>query len=540
MRNTLKLIILILFLNKVVYSQTPDDETKPSGPVKLHHRNISQNTSSVFINQNLSNNALAQNETSVRINRKSPNFVVAAWRDFRLGINPPVRRIGYTYSINGGLTWAPSQLLPDPLPEHTSQSDPVVTSDSSGYFYISSTSRQPPNDANRDMIIYRSTDNGITFSYYSKAVPSTGSVGEDKEWIFCDPVKTNSTYNNIFISWTSFGSSQGIKFRKSTNAGLNWSSTVNVGDNTSGQGSSNCSGTNGEIYVVWASNGIMFDKSTNGGVSFGPDYTLNPSFTTAEGSFPYVCVDYSNKSTRGNVYVVWADTRAGTGDDVWLQRSTNSGMNWLTTPIRVNDVSVNNQYYPFILCDTSGVLHLIYYDERTGAGAVNSYYAYSTDAGSTWNNQKLSDSTFVRNYFNGDIRVGEYIGLDVYAGSIIPVWMDGRRGGTDQEIYTAIVPYPLSVSQNSNLIPENFSLYQNYPNPFNPATTINFDISERTNVRLSIYDQLGREIEVLINEVLQPGSYNYQFSAKNYSSGIYYYKMITDHFTQSRKMIISK
>ena len=96
--------------------------------------------------------------------------------DFRLGYIDPdiIRRIGYTYSTNGGLSWALPQLLPDPNPEHTSQSDPVITSDAQGNFYISSTSRKPVTGYNRDMLLYKSTNNGQTFVLYSTAVPGTG------------------------------------------------------------------------------------------------------------------------------------------------------------------------------------------------------------------------------------------------------------------------------------------------------------------------------------------------------------------------------
>ena len=103
-----------------------------------------------------------------------------------------VRRIGYSYSHDGGITWSESQLLPDPMPDHLSQSDPVLTSDAAGNFYLSSTSRQPVVNYNRQMLLYKSTDNGISFQLHAIAVPGSGSQGEDKEWIFCDPVSNLS------------------------------------------------------------------------------------------------------------------------------------------------------------------------------------------------------------------------------------------------------------------------------------------------------------------------------------------------------------
>src|SRR5207248_9303031 len=127
----------------------------------------------------------------------------------------------------------------------------------------------------------------------------------------------------------------------------------------------------------------------------------------------FICVDYSGHTTRGNIYIVWDDARNG-NNDVWFQRSTNAGVSWLASPVRVNDVTANNQYKAAIQCDTSGILNVIYYDERSGAGQVNSYFAYSTDAGNTWINQRVSDTSFAYTSIGADVRNGEYIGIDAY------------------------------------------------------------------------------------------------------------------------------
>ncbi len=499
----------------------------------------------LFTNGNLSQNGFPQNEPSVRISRVNPNYVVAAWRDFRLGYTDPVRRIGYTYSTNGGNTWAAPQLLPDPNPDHTSQSDPVIVSDAQGYFYISSTSRKPVTGYNRDMLLYRSTNNGQTFVLHATAVPGSGGAGEDKEWIFCDLVPSNPTYNNIFITWTSFGPQPGIKFRKGTNNGTNWSATVNVGDNTSGQGSNVCSGTGGQIYVVWAANGIRFDKSLNGGTSFGTDYQLSSVTNTGE-SYPFIACNYSNRPTRGHVYVVWADNRNG-NFDVFFQRSTNAGTNWLAQPVRVNDVTTNNQYWPAVQCDTNGNLFAIYLDTRVGASQINSYIAYSTDNGDNWINQRLSDSSFTDQEPNSDVRFGDYIQVDAFAGKVIPVWTDQRKGFPNQEIYTANLSGLISVNTISSEIPEMFRLHSNYPNPFNPVTHIRFDIPELSQVKFTVFDILGRVVSVLINGELSAGVYETRFDGAGIGSGVYFYKLeasgrnsFKNEYTATGKMILVK
>ncbi len=546
MRKIYSLFLIILISPGFSLSQSNE-------PHAIYHNTLNSSSAEndyydnpLFTNLNLSVQPAPQNEPSVRISRTNPDYVVAAWRDFRLGYIDPniVRRIGYSYSTNGGVTWSVSQLLPDPNPNNTTQSDPVVTTDAQGNFYISSTSRkQDFFPENRDMLLYKSTNNGQTFFFHSIAVPGTGGSGEDKEWIFCDPVPSNPTYNNIFITWTSFGNiSSGIKFRKSTNGGLNWSSTVDVADNNSGQGSNSASGTNGNIYVVWAASGIKFDKSTNSGTSFGADYSL--STVSSTNGFPFICVDYSNHPTRGNVYVVWDDTRGG-NSDIWFQRSTNAGASWLSAPIRVNDITTNAQYWPAIQCDTNGYLYVIYYDKRISSTQINSYIAYSVNAGDTWTNMRLSDSSFAGSQPNSDVRFGDYIQLDVYQNKVISVWTDDRQGAPNQEIYSAVLSNLVSTGNISTEVPREFKLYQNYPNPFNPSTKIRVDVPSVAgrsfvSLQIKIYDILGREIKTLVDKQLESGSYEFDWDASEVSGGIYFYRLTAEEFTDTKKMTLVK
>ncbi len=92
----------------------------------------------------------------------------------------------------------------------------------------------------------------------------------------------------------------------------------------------------------------------------------------------------------------------------------------------------------------------------------------------------------------------------------------------------------------SNALPERFSLAQNYPNPFNPTTNITFDISKSELVSLKIYDILGREVAVLVNQQMTPGSYQANFDASSLPSGIYLYKLSAGSFVQMNKMMLIK
>ncbi len=100
-------------------------------------------------------------------------------------------------------------------------------------------------------------------------------------------------------------------------------------------------------------------------------------------------------------------------------------------------------------------------------------------------------------------------------------------------------------------IPSSYSLSQNYPNPFNPVTKITFDIpndlrgalatkQSLTPVQMSIYDVLGREVATLVNEHLKPGTYQVDWDATNYPSGIYFYRIVSGEFSDTRRMVLVK
>jgi subtilisin-like proprotein convertase family protein len=92
----------------------------------------------------------------------------------------------------------------------------------------------------------------------------------------------------------------------------------------------------------------------------------------------------------------------------------------------------------------------------------------------------------------------------------------------------------------SNITPGTFKLYQNYPNPFNPVTNIRFDLPKASNVKLVVYDILGREVRTLLNDFQNPGSYEINFDAANFASGTYFYRIEAGDFVEIKKMVLVK
>lgn len=99
---------------------------------------------------------------------------------------------------------------------------------------------------------------------------------------------------------------------------------------------------------------------------------------------------------------------------------------------------------------------------------------------------------------------------------------------------------PVSIAGNTASVPERFKLYQNFPNPFNPSTTIAFDLPENSPVKLIVYDMLGRETAVLLNDRKTAGHYKIQFDASAMASGLYIYRLTTDRQTVSKRMLLLK
>jgi hypothetical protein len=97
-----------------------------------------------------------------------------------------------------------------------------------------------------------------------------------------------------------------------------------------------------------------------------------------------------------------------------------------------------------------------------------------------------------------------------------------------------------NIINNVSEVPVQYFLGNNYPNPFNPGTTIKFGISVKAFVKLKIYNSLGMEVENLIYQNLNPGTYEVRWNAQNFNSGIYYYRFETDGFIESKKMLLIK
>ncbi|MBI5403099.1 MAG: T9SS type A sorting domain-containing protein [Ignavibacteriae bacterium] len=114
------------------------------------------------------------------------------------------------------------------------------------------------------------------------------------------------------------------------------------------------------------------------------------------------------------------------------------------------------------------------------------------------------------------------------------IWAVRSNGGIS--FHTIIA----DIKKEGNEIPGKYALYQNYPNPFNPVTNIKFQIPRSGYVTLKVFDGLGKEMQTLVEQELKTGYYETKFNAENMPSGVYFYKLTSDGFSDAKKMVIIK
>jgi len=154
-------------------------------------------------------------------------------------------------------------------------------------------------------------------------------------------------------------------------------------------------------------------------------------------------------------------------------------------------------------------------------------FSSSNYAGASWEKigfvQGAGTTTELRNY--------SFIDEDISAGTVSYRLKQMDYDGMFE--YSEVIEVVISS-------PNEFALEQNYPNPFNPTTTISYSIKEKGLVSLRLFDILGKEVTVLVNEEQNPGVYKVEFSASSFASGIYFYTLAVGEFVSTRKMVLLK
>ena len=208
-----------------------------------------------------------------------------------------------------------------------------------------------------------------------------------------------------------------------------------------------------------------------------------------------------------------------------VYKTTNGGNNWITQvlPYGGNILISNINRFSVLSGDTVwGAGGRLFY----GGGRYRAMLLRTTNGGINWQFQ-IPDTSF------GVPALGYIQFLNKNLG-----WSYNTRNG----IHTTNGGDPVwltGIQQISAQIPKEYRLFQNYPNPFNPRTVISYQLTVNSNVKLIVYDILGKEIIKLVNQKQTSGTYRVDFSGINYSSGVYFYTLfIDDKIIDTKKMVL--
>lgn len=187
-------------------------------------------------------------------------------------------------------------------------------------------------------------------------------------------------------------------------------------------------------------------------------------------------------------------------------RSTDDGANWISVGLGFTEPNI-----------TSLAIH----GSTVFAGTDSSGIFLSIGNGTTW----TAFNTGLPNPYVSSLALNDRY---IYAGILGGLW---RRPLSDVVV---------SVSPLRNIILSNYRLEQNYPNPFNSATNISFGLRSRSFVSLKIYDVIGREVATLVFEKLSAGNHTRRWDAEKLPSGVYFYCLKTESYSETKKLVLLK
>ena len=258
----------------------------------------------------------------------------------------------------------------------------------------------------------------------------------------------------------------------------------------------------GKIQFVNQSTGWIGGilKTTDGGITWKAQTIPSLSFPSAyftNANLGWIVGDYIGQT---NIF-----------------RTTDGGTNW----IPCNDIPISAFNTVRFVSETTGWVVGGYQI----SGQFSSTIIKTTDGGNSWISQDCPTTQELSNLFFINGSTGWSVGNGIFKTT---------NGG--------VIASVKDEKGLRNNIPDQIKLFQNYPNPFNPTTTIEYQIplnvGTQNFVSLRVYDLLGREVETLVNEQKPAGRYTQQWNAERLSSGIYFYRLRTGVFSETKKMIL--
>lgn len=454
------------------------------------------------------------------------------------------------------------------------------------------------NDSGQFVISWQDDREGNYEIYYqlfdknNKPININRKANESNSKIQQVPVLAMDDFGNFQIAWLDNRAwyYYDVFFQRFNQNGNPIGPNINVADNINpcSQFSPDIANNgNGDFIIVFADKryddgDIMFQRYDSSGVAIDSNIIVNDDLGSETQSSPKI-----DLNKNGDFVIAWNDKREVVYTDIYMQRydynAIKLGQNFKVNGENSNrncsivDVSLE-QNGNFIITWVEGSKFIFQYfdsngqpigqNEQLNENYSNAYPRFPQTAMNSssqyicvWQDSRYGtwsepDILGQRINANGNLVGMDYVlvqdnltmaqnspHVDLSNSKMILAWADNRRSDK-WDIYAKITNWswpgiPTAINRNQ-ISPNEFKLLQNYPNPFNPKTKIDFYIAKAQITQLNVYDILGHKTTTLFSKKLNPGNYSIDFDATNFSSGIYFYELISGSNRQVKKMIFLK
>jgi photosystem II stability/assembly factor-like uncharacterized protein len=371
--------------------------------------------------------------------------------------------------------------------------------------------------------VYKTTDAGANWTIVSQDIYDTKGI----QTLIVHPTNPNIVYCGVFNALAA----SVVGVWKSTNGGTNWTASSTGMDNKQVLALHfNPLNPN----VLYVSTSMMSPSGSTGPCKIFKSYDAGATWISIVNGIPQLstdnnpirCLSVSTSDTSVVLAGLFMNATALTGG---MYVTTNGGQLW----VQKQNGMINTQYILPRSClikpgsSTEFYVGLDHNSTTTSKGVYR-----TTDGGNNWSD------------FNGGLMLNTYsIRALVLKTTGNPTLFAGHGGTATASSGTGVYEYSWlasSVGNSNSGIPSTFNLSQNYPNPFNPVTKIAYQLPFSGYVKISVYDMLGREVATLIDGYKNAGYYNIEFDGTKFNSGVYFYRLFTDRFVNTKKMILVK
>jgi hypothetical protein len=329
-----------------------------------------------------------------------------------------------------------------------------------------------------------------------------------------------------------------IKYDSSGNMSMSWPNIYNGPGNGTDVSQAVILDDSSNVYVTGYSQGVesgldycTIKYSSSGDSLWSVRYNgtgnsddIANKMVLASGNNVIVTGSSRSGSEPGTEDYVTINYNALSGDSIWVKRCNGTGNN--------SDIAYSLAYSP--------ANNAVYVTGTCQSGVPESTEDMVTIAYSVDTTAAVIDSLA----YNGTAN-NQDVAYDIKVDSLSNVYITGftvGSGGDRSHFGSSIatMKYASKRTVHKNITPSIYKLYQNYPNPFNPTTTIKFDIGKAANVKIVVYDLLGREVGMPVNSFYMPGTYEIKYNMLNLASGIYFYQLSAASYRDVKKMILLK